>query len=140
MKLLQRKEVVAHLGQNLVVDANFGELVLTRGKNILQDILRRGRATKFDQKLRESLIELLLIPGKSLTQQAEHLGFDRRYLFDTTRTWETNDYVDKFEIVKACEFPRCSRLEPSPKFVKTGIPVPGIDELVDKPTYWVDST
>ena len=114
MKLLQRKEVVAHLGQNLVVDANFGELVLTRGKNILQDILRRGRATKFDQKLRESLNELLLIPGKSLTQQAEHLGFDRRYLFDTTRTWETNDYVGEFEIVKACEDPDVQDQNPAP--------------------------
>ena len=69
----------------------------------MQNILRRGRATKFDQKLRESLIEL---PGKSLTQQAEHLGFDRRYLFDTVRTWETIDYVGEFEIVKTCEDPR----------------------------------
>ena len=53
LKLLQGKEVVAHLGQNLVADANFGTLVLTRGKNSSQDILCRGRATKFDQKLRE---------------------------------------------------------------------------------------
>ena len=43
LKLLQGKEVVAHLGQNLVADSNFGQLVLTRGKNILHDILHRER-------------------------------------------------------------------------------------------------
>ena len=90
--------------------------------------------------MREVLIELLSIPGKSLTQQAEHLGFDRRFLFDTTRIWEIRDYVGEVEIVKACEDPRCSRSEPSPKYVKTGIACPENDELVTKPTYWVDST
>ena len=56
LNLLQRKEVVAHLGQKLVVDASFSQMVLKRGKNMLQDILRRGRATKFDQKLEERVL------------------------------------------------------------------------------------
>ena len=90
--------------------------------------------------MRETLIELLSIQGHSLTQQAKHLGFDRRFLFDTTRTSETRDYVGEVDLVKSCEDPRCSRSEPSPKHVKTGIACPENDELVPKPTYWVDST
>ena len=115
LKVLERKDVVNHLGQNLVQKAKFGDVLLSRAKVFLSDKVHPGRLSKVDEQVRDVVVDLMCIPDQSLTKNAGMLGLCRSFFFNTTRQYQVVDGVDDSAIVTAFESPFCSRPEPGPK-------------------------
>ena len=87
VRVLASKRVVAHMGRDIVMVADYGNHLITKMKENIESIMHAGRWSKEDTVIKDFIVEISSDSSLCTSKNAELLVVDRRTLSNYTRNY-----------------------------------------------------